>query len=64
MLVLGDSVDYIAIPGTNSSPLKMDGWKLLSYWGGLFSGAILVSGRVFLVFLAMTLYLNINMLSI
>ena len=30
------------------SPLKMDGWNtILSYWGGLFSGAkMLVSGRV------------------
>ena len=28
-------------------PLKTDGWKtILSYWGGLFSGAVLVSGRV------------------
>ena len=29
------------------SPLEMDGWNtILSYWGGPFSGAMLVSGRV------------------
>ena len=29
------------------SPLQMDGWNtILSYWGSLFSGATLVSGRV------------------
>ena len=33
------------LPETNSLPLKMDG-KLLSFWDGLFSGAMLVSGRV------------------
>ncbi len=28
-------------------PLKMDGWKtILSFWDGLFSGAMLVLGRV------------------
>ena len=34
---------------TASLPLKMDGWNTsLSYWGpGLFSGATLVSGRVY-----------------
>ncbi len=32
---------------TNSSHLKMDGWKtILSFWDGLFSGAMLVSGNV------------------
>ena len=37
----------ITLPETNSSHLKMDGWNtILSYWGGLFSGATLVSGRV------------------
>ena len=37
----------ITLPETNSSPLKMDAWNtILSYWGGLFSGAMLVSGRV------------------
>ncbi len=34
-------------------PLKMDGWNtILSYWGpGLFSGDMLVSGRVTLIWL-------------
>ena len=33
---------------TASLPLKMDGWNtILSYWNGLFSGVMLVSGRVF-----------------
>ena len=32
---------------TASLPLKMDGWNtIVSFWGGLFSGAMLVSGRV------------------
>ena len=36
------------LPETNSSPLKIDGWNtILSYWGGLFSGTTLVSGRVY-----------------
>ena len=36
------------LPETNSSPLKMDGKGiLLSYWEGLFSGAMLVSGSVY-----------------
>ena len=35
------------LPETNSSHLKMDGWNtILSYWGGLFPGAMLVSARV------------------
>ena len=35
------------LPEPNELPLKMDGWNTsLSYWGGLFSGAMLVSGRV------------------
>ena len=34
------------LPETNSSHLKMDGWNtILSYWGGLFSGAFAVSFR-------------------
>ena len=37
----------ITLPQTNSSHLKMDGWNtILSFWDGLFSGAMLVSGRV------------------
>ena len=43
------SKDLITLPETNSSPLKIDGWKtILSFWGGLFSGvnSLLVSGRV------------------
>ena len=32
---------------TNSSHLKMDGWNtIVSFWDGLFSGAIIVSGSV------------------
>ncbi len=35
------------LPETNSSHLKFDGWKtILSFWDGLFSGAMLVSGSV------------------
>ena len=35
------------LPETNSSHLKMDGWNTRpSFWDGLFSGAMLVSGRV------------------
>ena len=39
------------LPETNSLHLKMDGWNtmeyyLVSFWEGLFSGAILVSRRV------------------
>ena len=33
------------LPEIISLPLKMDGWNTLSYWGGLFSGAMLVSAR-------------------
>ena len=42
------------LPETNSKqkPLKMDGWNTsLSYWEALFSGAMLVSGRVILIWL-------------
>ncbi len=36
------------LPETNSSPLKMDGWKtILSYWEAYFQG-LLISGRVHL----------------
>ena len=39
----------VTLPETNSSHLKMDGWKtILSFWDGLFSGAMVVSGRVIL----------------
>ena len=32
------------------SPLKMDCWNtIVSFWDGLFSGATLVSGRVFII---------------
>ena len=57
MFVLGGVVDKVShlprcfavtLPETNIFlPLKMDGWNtILSYWGGLFSGAMLVSGRI------------------
>ena len=37
----------VTLPETNSSYLKMDGWKtIVSFWETLFSGAMLVSGRV------------------
>ena len=39
-----------ALPEANSElkHLKMDGWKtILSFWHGLFSEAMLVSGRVY-----------------
>ena len=33
-------------PPSNSSPLKMDGWKMIvSFWDGLLSGAFAVSFR-------------------
>ena len=37
------------LPETNSSPLKINGWKLadeFSFWDCLFAGALLVSGSV------------------
>ena len=35
------------LPETNISHLKMDGWKsIVSFWDGLFSGAMLVLGSV------------------
>ena len=37
---------YPPIPKTTSLPLKMDGWKTTFLLGGLFSGVMLVSGRV------------------
>ena len=34
------------LPETNSSPLKVGGWEMiLSFWDGLFSGSMLVSGE-------------------
>ena len=37
---------WSTLPETNSSPLKMDGWKtILSFWKTLFSGAFAVSFR-------------------
>ena len=40
--------EYLTLPETNIAP--ENGWLqvgiLLSYWGGLFLGAMLVSGRV------------------
>ena len=39
---------YTNLPETNSSHLKMDGWNLVSFWNGLFSGTMLVSGRVYI----------------
>ena len=43
-----ESSKQITLPETNSSHLKMDGWKLKkSFWDALFSGGeLLVSGRV------------------
>ena len=39
-------VGISTLPETNSSHLKMDGWNtIVSYWDGLFSGAIAVSFR-------------------
>ena len=39
--------DLITLPETNSSPLSIDGWKtILSFWDAIFSGAVLVSGRL------------------
>ena len=38
---------YYTLPETNSSPLKIDGLNtIVSFWYGLFSGAMLVLGRV------------------
>ena len=34
------------LPETNSSHLKVDGWNTGSFWYGLFSGVMLVSGSV------------------
>ena len=37
----------ITLPETNSLLLKMDGWNtIVSFWDGLFSGVMLVSGSV------------------
>ena len=36
----------LPFPETNSSPLKVDGWNTIFLLGGLFSVAMLVSGRV------------------
>ena len=37
---------FVTLPKTKNSPLKMDGWNTIgSFWDGLFSGAMLVSGR-------------------
>ena len=35
-----------SLPETNGLHLKIDGWKMNSYWNSSFSGAMLVSGRV------------------
>ena len=38
------------LPETDSSHLKMDGWKtIVSFWDGLFSGVMLVLGSYMLV---------------
>jgi len=35
------------LPGTSELHLKMDGWNtIVAFWEGVFSGAMLVSGRV------------------
>ena len=48
------------LPETNSSPLKMDGWNtsIVSFWDGLFSVAMLVSGRVLV--LKMVLHIQLS----
>ena len=38
------------LPETNSSHLKMDGW-IVSFWDGLFLGAMLVSGSVYISYI-------------
>lgn len=37
---------YFTLPETNGSRLEMYGWNTSFLWKGLFSGAMLVSGRV------------------
>ena len=45
-VVLVQIFSNYTLPETNSSHLKMDGWKtILSFWDGLFSGAFAVSFR-------------------
>ena len=39
------SITSPPLPETNSSPLKIDGWKMkLSFWDAIVSGAMLVQG--------------------
>ncbi len=42
----------LTLPETNSLHLEMDGWntsvRTVSFWDGLFSAAMLVSGRVYI----------------
>ena len=41
------SITSPPLPETNSSPLKIDSWKIKpSFWDAIVSGAMLVSGRV------------------
>ena len=43
----GSARQHVTLLETNSSHLKMDGWNtIVSFWDGLFSGTMLVSGNV------------------
>ena len=49
-LLFGTKSQLYTLPETNSSPLRMDGWNTSFLLGpGLFSGAMLVSGRVLIL---------------
>ena len=55
-----DMIYGIELPSLKltANALKMDGWKMiLSFWDGLFSGAMLVSGSV-LVYVELILYIS------
>ncbi len=60
MAVYKHRVHEIALPETNSSPLKMDGWNtILSYWfSAYFQGLLLlVSGRVPIFWVDQTIHM-------
>ena len=47
IFIVPQKIRSAPFPETNSSHLKMDGWNMIfSFWDGLFSGAMLVPGRV------------------
>ena len=52
--IFGSTPISLTLPETNSSPLKMDGWNttVVSFWDGLFSGAMLNFGRVIKIVLS------------